>query len=154
MSMHIAEDDSDSDSFSIYGIPDNMLEQFDRTGGDFHYFTTLEGTRIAVCDNIDFNDWKIKTPWFAELSNFEFFRSKTAFLKLQDMYIDEVRTNSQYRSMHSALVFKRVASELQKHYNKFDKVMLEPETEGEEPNILQEVVINADTDQRTGIQTA
>jgi len=152
MSMHIAKGDDDTDSFSIYSIPDRMLEQFNRIGGDFHYFTTLDGARIAVCDSIDFIEWKIKTPWFAELSNFEFFRSKNSFLKLQDMYVDEVRTNSKYRSMHSVLVFKRVAEELQKHYNKFDKVMLEPESDiDEDLNKLIQEGINEYVNRGTGI---
>ena len=151
LSMHIAEDEDDLDYFSIYGIPDHMLEQFDRTGGDFYYLTTLDGAKIAVCDSIDFEGWKIKSPWFAELSNFEFFRTKKAFKLLQDMYVTEVKENSYYRSLHSALVMKHVGTELKKHYDKFDKVMLEPDTD-DETKILE--VVHESTDSTTSDQPA
>lgn len=141
LSMHIAEGEDDADYFALYGVPHTMLEHFKREGGDFHYITTLEGTQIAVCDSIDFENWKIKNSWFSEISNIEFFRSKQAFLRLKQMYIDEVKANGASRALHSQLVHKHVQNELVKHYDKFDQVMNEPETSEEQ--ITQELIKDA-----------
>lgn len=150
LSMHIAEGNDDADYFAMYGVPDKMLEQFNREGGDFHYITTLEGTQIAVCDSINFDEWTIKTPWFSELSNLEFFRTKQAFLKLKSMYVDEIKDNGTNRSLHSALVYKAVQDELKKHYTKFDQVMLEPEIDLEDKTA---VIADAEVDRGNSLES-
>jgi len=132
LSMHIAENEDDADYFAIYSIPYKMLELFKREGGDFYYLTTLEGTQIATCDSIDFENFRIKNSWFNEISNIEFFREKQAFLTLKQMYVDEIKANGLSRSLHTAMVYSHVQLELKKHYDKFDKVMSEPSVESED----------------------
>lgn len=151
LAMHISEDEEDADYFSMYGIPDVMLDRFNRTGGDFYYLTASDGVKVAVCDAIDFENFTIKSPWFDELSNMEFFRQKQAFITLKEMLVTELRENGDMRSLQSAMVYKKVNDELKKHYQKFDNVMLEPDFEGEIKNPL-EVIIDG-TDTRDGIQT-
>ncbi|KGK99374.1 hypothetical protein LI82_05055 [Methanococcoides methylutens] len=127
MSMHVADGEDDADYFALYAIPDHMLERFKRTGSDFYYITTIEGTQVAVCDSLDFEEWTIKTPWFTEFSNLEFFRSKLSFLKLRKMLEEEIRTNSDLRAAFSARVEAGVSERLNVHWDNFDKIMSEPE---------------------------
>lgn len=137
LAMHISENDEDSDYFSMYGIPDAMLDRFSRSGGDFYYLTASDGVKVAVCDSIDFENFTIQTPWFDELSNMEFFRNKQAFVTLKEMLVAELRENGDMRSLQSALVYKGVNNELKKHYEKFDKVMLEPESDIEQKSPME-----------------
>lgn len=145
LAMHISDEASDRDYIGFYSIPNKMMEEFKRVGSDFHYLTTYEGTNIAMCDDIDFDEWTITTPWFSEISNLEFFRNKQAFTKLKQMYVDELRENGADRALHSAKVYKHVIDELQKHYTKFDQVMFEPEVEEKEDSY------KAATDEISGI---
>ena len=124
--LHFAEDPEDSEKIAIFDIPEKKFQEFEFQGDNRVEFNTLTGQSLVVADNIDFKRRLIKAPWFAELSNLEFFKEKQAFQRVKEWVIHLFSERAEVMANREMMLLKDYADFLERHYANIDADLREP----------------------------
>lgn len=143
--LHFSEEPADPEKIAIFSIPEPMFKRFKFKGGNRVEFVSLTGEGILVADDINLKEKVITSPWFAELSNLEFFRKKIAFNKIKEWLIDLYSKEAALYAEREALMAHDFAKLLEAHYQNFEKDFKEPSAvENSFKSILSDRILKED----------